>query len=307
MSKPVFYILTYILAVTLSVVSPAWADEEGHKGSLGEGKHMHYVPPVSNPFLNETPFITTEAKLITIYNNFPNNILALGGPGGGHIQIIAGQFRFALTDRLGIIVNKIGYANLNHENSFFSDDGLLNISLGIKYVLLSDIEKKSIATLGVTYEIPSGTLQSGVTNTFRLQGDGRGFLNTFLSIAENYDKFGIQSMAGIKLSLDGERNVSWFNYALHMDYEIYPDFFPLVEFNAFMPLIKDARQNSLDFEGLDLVSSGGNNPKSVITFASGARYRINKTLMAGLVYEVPLTHNKDILDWRVTADLIFYY
>jgi len=49
-----------LLAVTRLTVAPASAFNWDFKGSLGEGKHGHYVPPVSNPFLNETPFITTD-------------------------------------------------------------------------------------------------------------------------------------------------------------------------------------------------------------------------------------------------------
>src|SRR3546814_6096228 len=29
-------------------------------GSLGEGRHSRYVPPLTNPVFNETPYITTE-------------------------------------------------------------------------------------------------------------------------------------------------------------------------------------------------------------------------------------------------------
>ena len=29
------------------------------KGSLGEGRHTRYVPPLVNPLFNETPYITT--------------------------------------------------------------------------------------------------------------------------------------------------------------------------------------------------------------------------------------------------------
>lgn len=31
-------------------------------GSLGEGRHSRYVPPLTNPVFNETPYITTEAR-----------------------------------------------------------------------------------------------------------------------------------------------------------------------------------------------------------------------------------------------------
>lgn len=82
------------------------------------------------------------------------------------------------------------------------------------------------------------------------------------------------------------------------------DFFPLVEVNGFVPIIEDARQNSFRFEGLDLVSIGGSDTEFVTTFAVGSRYRFSKNVLAGVAYEVPLTEDKDIMDWRVSADLV---
>ena len=113
-------------------------------------------------------------------------------------------------------------------------------------------------------------------------------------------------MLSSKITLDQDRNASWFNYALHMDYEILPNLFPLVEFNGFVP-IEDAKQFQFDFEGLDLFSVGAGNADSVLTFALGSRYKFDNNILAGLVYEVPFTHNKDIMSWRVTGDLVFYY
>jgi len=298
----------FFLAVAPLTVAPASAFDWDYKGSLGEGKHGHYVPPVSNPFLNETPFITTEVRLLYIYNNFPNNILTSGlGPlGGGNLVFLGTQFRVAVSDRLGLIVNKFGYADFNLKVPNRSDDGLINISLGLKYVLWSDTDQDALVTLGATYEIPSGTLKSGSVNVLRLQGDGNGFITPFVTAVKRYYKFSVQAMLSSKITLDQDRNASWFNYALHMDYEILPDFFPLVEFNGFTP-INDPRQNQLKFEGIDLFSIGGADPQPVVTFASGARYKFDNNVMAGLVYEVPLTNDKDIIDWRVTADLVIYY
>lgn len=310
MKKSIIQILIYALAFTLFIVAPAMAIDWDYKGSLGEDEHVRYVPPVSNPFLNETPYITTEVRPIILHNDVPDNVLAntpfaLGAPGGGNLNVFAFQMRLALTDRIGVIFNKNGVMDFNHtEGKQQSDFGLTNLSFGIKYALISDPEKERLVTAGIAYEIPSGTLKS---DTFRLQGDGRGFINTFVTATETYKKVGVQGMLGIKLSLDGERNVSWFNYALHIDYEIAPDVFPLVEFNGFVPMIEDARQNSFTFEGLDLVSVGGSDPENVLTFAVGSRFRLTNNILAGLVYELPITNDKDIMDWRITVDMVIYY
>ena len=83
MRKSIFRLLECFLAVSLLAVSPAWAIDWDLKGSLGEGKHKRYVPPVSNPLLNETPYITTEARLIYLHHSFPKYCARTGAPGWG--------------------------------------------------------------------------------------------------------------------------------------------------------------------------------------------------------------------------------
>ena len=308
MNRPVLLILFFVLAAIPLTVTPASAFD-WNKGSLGEGEHRHYVPPVSNPFLNETPFITTEVRLVYIHNDIPGNVLANtpfapGTPGGGLIDAYAIQLRVALTNRLGLIFNKNGVMDFKHKAAnLLSDRGLANLSLGVKYALISDPQQGQLVTAGITYEIPSGTLKA---DSFRLQGDGFGYLNLFVTAARSHENLGVQAMIGTKIALDQERSTSWFNYALHMDYEILPDFFPLVELNGFTP-INDPRQNALAVSGLDLFDIGGADPQPVVTFAAGSRYKFYNRIIAGLVYEVPLTSDKDIIDWRVTADLVIYY
>jgi hypothetical protein len=280
------------------------------KGSLGEGEHKHYVPPVSNPILNETPFITTEIRPFHMYQSISEDapLPGLGPLGGGSINLTAIQIRVALTDRLGFIANKDGWADVNFKaNSVLplDDDGFANLSFGFKYALISDPKQGTIITAGLTYEAPTGRLKT-LAGSVWLQGNGDGFLSPFLTAAETYGKAGIQAMIGGKFALDGDANPSWFNYSLHMDYEVLPNFFPLVELNGFVP-INDANRTAFAFEGLDLVSIGGSEPSSVVTFAAGGRYKIMDHLMAGIAYELPLTDDEDILDWRLTADLVIYY
>lgn len=312
-------LLKCCLAFTLLTASPAWAIDWDLKGSLGEGKHKRYVPPVSNPLLNETPYITTEVRPIYINHKFPSNtpLPALGplGLGGGNTNIFAIQLRIALTERLGFIANKDGFADTNFKSRpalNIDDDGFANIAFGFKYALYSNPEKESLVTVGLTYEAPTGRLKAGslgggnpLTSTW-LQGNGDGFLTPFVTAANTYDKLGIQAMLNTKLALDGDKNASWFHYAFHMDYEILPDFFPLIEFNGFIP-IDEANLNPVAFEGYDVVSIGGNNLSSVVNIAVGGRYKISDHVLAGISYETPLTNQKDLLNWRFTADLVIYY
>ncbi len=305
MKKSAVGILVSLLAVLGFVVSPVWAIDWDLKGSLGEGKHKRYVPPVSNPLLNETPYITTEVRPVYIYHSFPSNtpLPALGPLGGGNTNILALQLRVALTERLGFIANKDGYADVNFKAPGLSDDGFANISFGFKYALYSDPERETLVTAGLTYEAPTGRLKAG---TFWLQGNGDGFITPFITAANTYDKLGVQAMINTKLALDGDKNASWFHYSLHADYEILPDFFPLVEVNGYIP-IDEANLTPFAFEGYDVVSIGGSNVSSVVSFAVGSRYKITDHVIAGLSYETPLTDDSDLLNWRLTADLVIYY
>jgi len=245
----------------------------------------------------------------SISNRVP--LPGLGTLGGGSINMLALQLRVALTDRLGFIANKDGWADINFNISPalpLDDEGFANLSFGFKYALISDPEQETLVTAGLTYEAPTGNLKAG---PFWLSGNGDGFLNPFITAAKSYGKLGVQGMIGTKLALDKNTNASWFNYSLHVDYEFLPGFFPLLEANGFIPINDGPGPGpapfNFDFEGLDLVSIGGSELGSVVTFAAGGRLKISDHVIAGVAYEVPATNRKDILDWRVTADLVIYY
>lgn len=302
MSNPVTRFLTGLLALGLFAVSPAGAVDGDYKGSLGKGGHQRYVPPLSNPFLNETPLITTELRPIYLFNQIPDHV-PLTGTTDGEIDLWAVQLRVALTDRLGFIFNKNGWEDVNFNTSGMSGDGFTNLGFGFKYAIVSDTRKHSIITAGLTYEAPTGNIKAG---NLELQGEGDGYITPFFTAVETANKVSIQAMFGTKIALDDKVNNSWFNYAIHMDYEMLPGFFPLVEFNGFIP-ISDGERTNATFEGLDLFSVGASDPASTITFAAGGRLKVMNHVLAGVAYEVPLTDDEDILRWRLTADLVIYY
>src|SRR5215467_14175143 len=49
-------------------------------GSLGAaGGHHRYVPAISNPLFNETPYITTELRPLYLHNDIPSGFITQGG------------------------------------------------------------------------------------------------------------------------------------------------------------------------------------------------------------------------------------
>ena len=74
--------VTVISTLAAVVVAGSSAAEEfklDFKGSLAPGKHTRYVPSLANPLLNETPYITTEARPLLLYNDIPDDFLTTGG------------------------------------------------------------------------------------------------------------------------------------------------------------------------------------------------------------------------------------
>ena len=100
-------ILLYLMVFSTSYAAEFEFDP---KGSLGEGKFKYYVPPLEQLNLNETPYITTEARLVYLYNETPKGFVT----GGGSIKIFAAQIRVALTERLVLIATKNGYTVLHN-------------------------------------------------------------------------------------------------------------------------------------------------------------------------------------------------
>ncbi len=164
-----------LFVATIAAIHSAAADETGNflgldlKGSLGEGRHSRYVPPITNPLFNETPYITTEARLFYFYNRLPDDFVT----SGGDVHLVALQLRLALTERLGFIATKDGYADFNFDEVLDDESGFPNIALGFKYAFYSEPESESILTAGLRYEIPINDLD---TSGLELMGNGSGFL-----------------------------------------------------------------------------------------------------------------------------------
>lgn len=297
------------LFLLLSGAGSASAFDFDLHGSMKEGGPGHYVPPVSNPLFNETPYITTELRPIFIYHDIADDFLT----GGGRIHVIAAEVRVALNDRLGIIATKDGYFDLDFDGVLQDDDGFANISLGVKYAIVNNPSENRIVTVGLEYEPPSGNL---ITSGIRMQGTADGFLDMFLSAAETWDKIGLEGNVGLNLALDPDRNSSLIHASAHVDYEILPGLFPLAEVNL-LSVVDDGNRTPVSFEGLDIVNFGsgpvgpgptGAGAGTIITMNVGGRYKIMDHILVGAGYEFPIsTTDVDLFGWRMTSDLVIYY
>ncbi len=275
------------------------------KGSLGEGRHSRYVPPLTNPVFNETPYITTEARGIYLYNEIPDGDDFVTD--GGNIHLGALQLRLALTERLGFIATKDGYADANFDSVLDDESGFANIAFGLKYAIISDPESESILTAGLRYEIPIADLETG---GIELQGDGDGFINPFVTGATTFGDLGLQASVGANIALDGDADTSILHYSLHADYEVFENFFPLIELNGFTPIDHGNRISGAlgGLDGVDLLNFGSDDRDTTVTVGGGFRYRFTDNVQIGLGAETPITDKEDtIMDYRVYADLVLSF
>ena len=154
--------------------------------ALGEGRHSRYVPPMTNPVFNETPYITTELRPFYFRHEIPNEFVT----NGGSVDFVAVQARLAITERLGFIATKDGYGDFQFDETLNDTQGISNIALGLKYAFYSDPENEGIATGGLRYEIPINNLD---TSGVDLMGDGSDFVNPFVTGAKAFGDLGLQA------------------------------------------------------------------------------------------------------------------
>jgi len=267
-------------------------------------KPLRYVPRITAPIYNESPYITTEAEPIYMYNAMPGSFF-----GGGHINVVALQLRYAVTDRFALIATKDGWADIHFaDRSPLKDDsGFANVAFGFKYAALYEPESESFITIGLRYEAPSGNLG---TSGISLQGGGDGFIDGFVTASGIVkDKIGLQASLGYDGAIDTGHDTSFFHMSVHGDYEVVRNLFGIVEFNMMSAADEGDRTDAAvvgSFEGIDLVNFGNTDPGTVISAGFGARYRISDHVLFGVAYELPLGGRKDIMDYRVTTDLIIH-
>lgn len=285
-------------ALALALPAAALAMDFDLKGSLGEAGFTHYVAPVSGPIFNETPYITTEARPMWMHQAIPN----AWASDGGDIDVIAVQLRAAITDRIGFIATKDGWADIDFNHNVPDTNGAADLAFGFKYAAYADPETNTLATLGVKYEAPSGGIK---TAGIKLEGSGDGLFDLFVSGARTIGNVGLEANLGTQLAVDMGDNMSFLHYSLHADYNVVDRVFPLVEFNGYTP-INNGNRTSFGANGMDLVNMGATNADTVITMAPGFRIRLMEYVDYGIAFEFPLTNNKDLMDWRMTTDFVIH-
>jgi hypothetical protein len=258
-----------------------------------------FIGPISNPVLSKDPRSLTEARLVFIDNNIPS-----GHPfHGGDFQVIGLQARVALTERLTFIADKDGYAWI-HPGNTPETDGFLNVAAGLKYLIIRDPASQFLWSVGAQFEP-----QTGEGRVFQNQGDG--VLTAFTTMGKQFGgNWHLLGTVGYQLPMEPAQNSSFFYTSLHLDRQFFHFLYPLFEVNWFhydrggdrgIPPTVGEGDGLLN---LGTSAVGGND---LVTGAFGLKATIGPHLETGAAFEFPLTARKDLIDNRVTFEVILRY
>jgi len=269
------------------------------------------ISPVANPIYFEDPNITSEVRPIYMYHFMPNTFHFDGGsvPLGGHVQVIALQLRYALTDRLGLIASKDGYIQFQPKHTLGHAYGWADLAAGLKYAVFKDEENQAIVTPGLTFTIPTGS-----TDVY--QGHGSGEWNIFVSAEKGFDDFHVTANTGFIIPNNFSDNTAQLHYSLQLDYYTCQYFIPFAVMNGYTILSEtDGKSDQslsavpLNTEGYDLINFGSCAAAGTTqwTLGGGARSRLVNHVDVGVAYEVGVGNSVGIFSSRITADLIWRF
>jgi len=252
-----------------------------------------FISPMTNPVFFEDPRTLTEARAIFLHHEIP---AALGGQ---NVDLIALQLRAALTERLSIIATKDGFI---FSDSPLLSDGWADVAAGLKYQLIANDEIGAILSSGFTFEMPIGTTQA-------LQGNGNGEFNFFVTGGKRIlDTHHVVSTAGWRQPTDRAEESSVFYWSNHIDHQFFDRLYVFTEYNWYH-WMSSGQGGVPGVEGGDLFNLGstGVGGNNIVTGAFGLKYKPDQNCELGLCYEWPLSKRQDLLENRITADVILRY
>jgi hypothetical protein len=274
----------------------------------------YFASPVTNPFLFEDPRALTELKPLFIYAGAPSTNPIFRG---GNEEFYGLQARLAVTERLSLTVNELGFITLNPFNpsagppgKFSESTGFAQVALGPKYTFLRSEEWKTVMAGGLIFQIPAGSPKV-------FQNTGTLGLVPYLSAAKNFclpagwGSTNLMGTLGYDFSVTNQRS-QFYYMNLHLDYNIANTnmFFPFVEMSWFHYTRNgNANVPGFGFEGLDLVNFGSKNVggRDFLGISPGLRFKLNEHIQAGAAVTWPLLKQKEINDYTLTFDIIFRY
>lgn len=276
----------------------------GWKGFLtGMEGFDGFAEPLGNPLYFESPFISSNLRLLYLWHEFAPHSQV----GGGDVHVAAAQARITLTDRLALIATKDGYSWLDAD-ILPEAEGWNDIAIGLKYAFWVDEARQAVATGGLRWEWHNGDQKI-------LQGGDHGDheLSPFLSFAKGWDRWHVIGTLNARLPVDrhdGNFTVSWDG---HVDYELAPETLPglfaLLEIHA-LHYLTNADRFPLAVGGLDYTNLGSSEVAGTSVFWGdlGFRWKLTPNWQVGVAYGFPISDpGDDLFNQRVTVDMILSF
>ncbi|MBX7103215.1 MAG: hypothetical protein K1X57_03995 [Gemmataceae bacterium] len=180
----------------------------------------------------------------------------------------------------------------------------MNLAAGLKYTVCRDVENQFLAAVGFMFEP-----QTGEASVFQSHGDG---LFTFFGTIGK--EFGCCNHAilnlGYQVPVDASENSSFIYSQIHLDRQMWGWFYPLMEVNWYHYTAGGNRGLPAAIgEGDGLINLGttGVAGNDLVTMAFGAKAKINCHAEVGAAWEFPVSNRKDLIDNRLTCELILRY
>jgi hypothetical protein len=312
-------IATTVFTSGILVCTAFMAPQPGFAGNLAD-----YSMPVSNPIYNGDARNVTMVRPVMLFQSLPDQIEvnSNGARGdlnlGGDVRGMALQFSYAFNERWSLVAVKDGYVDCEPDTNVLDDhSGWVDIAAGVQYSFLYDPARNFIMTGRLVYESTSG--DSDV-----YQSNGSGNVAPAVLFLKGWDELQFSGTVGLVLPFDGDEENTLLYDSWNLSYAITDWFRPLVELNHFHVLDAgdrnlgdfDGTQNDQDdlvaaistFNGCDIINLGGANNddnEDLVTLAFGSRFRINKWIDVGAIYEIPLTDDKtSMLESRFMVDAV---
>lgn len=263
-----------------------------------------FISPVTNPFLFEDPRSLTELRPIFFYQSAPHSNPLYNG---GNLWFLGLQGRLAITERLSLVMNKLGLVWSDpNANPFGAEThvGISEIWLGPKYTFWRDDRTGTIAAAGAMLQIPDGSSKV-------FQDTGNITVAPYVTFGQRFlCDFHFLTTFGFAIGDHARSDYFWNSYHLDYDFGGLHHFYPLVELN-WLHYTGAGGARPFNFEGGDLLNLGSTAVSGVdsLTLAVGMRWKIlgSECYQVGTALQFPLVAARDLNNFRFTIDFIWRY
>jgi hypothetical protein len=271
-----------------------------------DSAYPNFVSPISNPFLAEDPRSLTEVRPLFIYQTIPNDNYPLHG---GNAMYFGLQGRLAFTERFSLVLHKLGGVSLNPDDKSMvaGGNGFGEIWISPKFAFWRDLEKQSIWSGGLMFQIPTGSSSvfqdTGSLSIVPYLSYGRRLFCTSMGDINLINSFGYAFSSGSERSdyLYNTASLSWDAGGWHWLY-------PMLEMSWFHYTSDGTTRPNYTIEGRDLANLGAHaSGTDYLTIAPGVRFKISESMQLGVSTEFPLLGGEDLMSFRLGIDFIWRY